>query len=69
MVMFIYREEYYLEKSEPEIGTDKHLQWQESLGKALNVAEVIVGKQRHGPVGVVKLRFDPKLTRFDDLKT
>lgn len=69
VVMFIYREEYYLEKSEPEIGTDKHLQWQESLGKALNVAEVIIGKQRHGPVGVVKLRFDPKLTRFDDLKT
>jgi len=69
VVMFIYREEYYLEKSEPEVGTDKHMQWQESLGKALNVAEVIIGKQRHGPVGVVKLRFDPKLTKFEDLKS
>lgn len=67
VVMFIYREEYYLDKAEPEVGTDKHLQWQESLGKAVNVAEVILGKQRHGPVGTVKLSFDPKLTRFDDL--
>lgn len=66
VVMFIYREEYYLEKSEPEVGTDKHMEWQESLSKALNVAEVIIGKQRHGPVGVVKLRFDPKLTKFED---
>lgn len=69
VVMFIYREEYYLEKNEPEVGTDKHLQWQESLAKALNLAEVIIGKQRHGPVGVVKLRFDPKLTRFEDVRT
>ncbi|MEQ1717244.1 MAG: DnaB-like helicase C-terminal domain-containing protein, partial [Hyphomicrobium sp.] len=69
VVMFIYREEYYLDKAEPEVGTDKHMHWQESLAKAVNVAEVIIGKQRHGPVGTVKLSFDPKLTRFDDLKT
>jgi replicative DNA helicase len=69
VVMFIYREEYYLEKSEPEVGTDRHLEWQEQLSKALNVAEVIIGKQRHGPVGIVKLRFDPKLTKFEDLKS
>jgi replicative DNA helicase len=69
VVMFIYREEYYLDKAEPEVGTDKHMQWQEQLAKALNTAEVIIGKQRHGPVGTVKLSFDPKFTRFDDQKT
>lgn len=67
VVMFIYREEYYLSRTEPEVGTEKHLEWQERMSKAHNIAETIVAKQRHGPIGTVKLFFDPNLTRFSDL--
>ncbi|MCD8496952.1 MAG: replicative DNA helicase [Alphaproteobacteria bacterium] len=67
VVMFIYREEYYLSRTEPEVGTEKHLEWQERMAKAHNIAETIVAKQRHGPIGTVKLFFDPNLTRFSDL--
>ncbi|HRQ60759.1 MAG TPA: replicative DNA helicase, partial [Alphaproteobacteria bacterium] len=67
VVMFIYREEYYLSRTEPEVGTEKHLEWQERMGKAHNIAETIVAKARHGPIGTVKLFFDPNLTRFSDL--
>lgn len=68
VVMFVYREEYYLSRSEPEPGTDKHLSWQEKMATAHNVAETIVAKQRHGPVGTVRLFFDGNLTRFSDLE-
>lgn len=67
VVMFIYREEYYLSRAEPEVGTDKHLEWQERMDRAHNVAETIVAKQRHGPIGTVRLFFDSNLTRFSDL--
>ncbi len=67
VVMFIYREEYYLSRTEPEVGTEKHLEWQDRMGKAHNVAETIIAKQRHGPIGTVKLYFDSNLTRFSDL--
>ena len=66
-VMFIYREEYYLSRTEPEVGTEKHLEWQDRMANAHNVAETIVAKQRHGPIGTVKLYFDSNLTRFSDL--
>ncbi len=67
VVMFVYREEYYLHRTEPEPGTEKHMQWQESCERARNIAECIIAKQRHGPIGTVKLHFDPNLTRFSDL--
>jgi replicative DNA helicase len=67
VVMFVYREEYYLERLQPDTGTAKHNEWQEKMDKAYRVAEVIIGKQRHGPVGVAKLRFEPELTKFDNL--
>ena len=67
-VMFVYREEYYLARTEPEPGTEKHLTWQESMDRAHNVGECIVAKARHGPIGGVKLYFDPNLTRFSDLE-
>lgn len=67
VVMFVYREEYYLARTEPEAGTDKHLSWQESMEKAHNVGECIVAKARHGPIGTVRMYFDPNLTRFSDL--
>lgn len=67
VVMFIYREEYYLSRTEPDVGTEKHLEWQDRMGRAHNISETIVAKARHGPIGTVKLYFDPNLTRFSDL--
>ena len=66
-VMFVYREEYYLSRTEPEPGTEKHMKWQESMERAHNIGECIVAKQRHGPIGTVKMYFDPNVTRFSDL--
>lgn len=67
VVMFVYREEYYLSRTEPEPGTEKHMTWQESMERAHNVGECIVAKARHGPIGGVKMHFNPDLTRFSDL--
>ncbi len=67
VVMFVYREEYYLHRAEPEPGTDKHLQWQEKCERALNVGEAIIAKARHGPIGSVRMHFDGNVTRFSDL--
>jgi len=68
VVMFVYREEYYLSRSMPDIEDgEKYMKWQEKMERAANVAEVIVAKQRHGPIGIEHLFFDPNLTRFTDL--
>ncbi len=67
MVMFVYREAYYLGRAEPRENTPEHLAWQEDLDKIQHVAEVIIGKQRHGPIGTVKLHFNSNLTKFDNL--
>ena len=67
VVMFVYREEYYLSRTEPEPGTEKHMKWQESMERAHNIGECIVAKQRHGPIGTVKMFFDANLTKFSDL--
>lgn len=67
VVMFVYREEYYLHRAEPEIGSEKHMQWQEACERALNIGECIVAKARHGPIGTVRMHFDGHLTRFSDL--
>ena len=56
MVLFIYREEYYLKNKEPKEGTPEHLAWQEEMEKVHGRAEVIIGKQRHGPTGTVQLQ-------------
>jgi replicative DNA helicase len=66
VVMFIYRQEYYLARGEPELGTEEHEKWQMKMEEVHNLAEVIVGKQRHGPTGTVKLVFTGELTRFSD---
>ena len=66
VVMFIYREEYYLERHEPEGGTDEHAKWNEKMHKFHNIAEVYIGKQRHGPIGKVELHFEAELTKFSD---
>ena len=67
VVMFVYREEYYLSRTEPEPGTEKHMQWQESMERAHNVGECIIAKARHGPIGGVRMYFDPNVTRFSNL--
>ncbi len=72
VVMFIYREEYYLERSEPQQRADetsdrfneRYNRWQERYEKAAGLADVIVAKQRHGPIGRVGLKFEPETTRF-----
>lgn len=68
VVLFVYREEYYLSRQEPaDKGTDKHQQWEKRMEESHNVAETIISKQRHGPIGTVRLHFNPTLTRFGDL--
>src|SRR5579859_2237548 len=67
VVMFIYREAYYLGRLEPRDNTPEHLEWTEKLDQIRNVAEIIIGKQRHGPIGTVKLHYDENITKFSDL--
>ena len=75
VVMFIYREEYYLRRDQPEQRLEesvdhfdeRYTRWREKFEKSTNKAEVIVAKQRHGPVGHINLRFEHQTTKFDDL--
>ncbi len=67
VVMFVFREEYYVERAKPPEGTDKFSLWQADMERCVGTAEVIVGKQRHGPVGTVKLSFENQFTRFGNL--
>jgi replicative DNA helicase len=67
VVLFLYREEYYLQNKEPRPGTPEHEKWQTEMDLAHGKAEVIIGKQRHGPTGAVELQFEAAITRFSDL--
>jgi len=68
MVMFVFREEYYKEKEAPgESDIEKYAQWQQDMASLYGKAELIIGKQRHGPVGTIKLAFEKSVTRFSDL--
>lgn len=67
VVMFIYRDEYYEARKEPEAGTEKYAVWQERMEAIQNQADIIIAKQRHGPIGTVKLFFDARFTHFGDL--
>jgi replicative DNA helicase len=67
VVMFVFREEYYLKNKEPRIGTEEHFKWQAEMEAVHAKAEVIIGKQRHGPTGSVPLHFEANVTRFSDL--
>jgi replicative DNA helicase len=67
VVLFVYRESYYLERAEPREGSDEHIAWMRQVDEVRNQAEVIIGKQRHGPIGKVKLFFDSRYTRFGNL--
>ncbi|MGJ3265252.1 MAG: replicative DNA helicase, partial [Salinarimonas sp.] len=67
VVMFVYRDEYYLQNREPKPGTSEHIEWQAEMDRAHGKAEVIIGKQRHGPTGTVQLSFEANITRFGNL--
>jgi replicative DNA helicase len=68
VVMFVYREEYYLSREEPPMDkADAYAKWQADMDRAMNVAEVIIAKHRNGPIGNVKMRFDGNLTQFSSL--
>ncbi|MGB6541577.1 MAG: replicative DNA helicase [Xanthobacteraceae bacterium] len=69
VVLFVYREEYYLENKKPHEGTAEFADWHKKITEAHGKAEVIVGKQRHGPTGPVELQFEAEVTRFFDLET
>ena len=67
VVLFIYREEYYLKNKEPREGTPEHITWIGEMEKVHGRAEIIIGKQRHGPTGTVQLSFEGQYTRFGNL--
>jgi len=67
VVIFVYREEYYLANKEPRVGTPEYEKWQLDMSLVHGKAEVIIAKQRHGPTGMVELQFEGQFTRFSDL--
>jgi len=68
VVLFLYREEYYLERRKPdESEAEKFTKWQEKMEKVHGTAEIIIAKQRHGPTGTVEVQFNGNLTRFSNL--
>ncbi len=67
VVMFVYREEYYLERKQPKLGSIEHAEWQSKMNDVNGLADIILGKQRHGPTGVIKVEFEGIYTKFKDL--
>ena len=67
VVMFVYREAYYLERKQPKLGSIEHAEWQSKMNDVNGLADIILGKQRHGPTGVVKVEFEGIYTKFKDL--
>ena len=68
VVMFVFREAYYLQGKEPRPATVDHAEWQAKMNDISHLAEIIIGKQRHGPTGNVMLEFEAMFTKFKDLQ-
>ena len=68
VVMFVYRESYYLRSKEPRPATVEHAEWQAKMNEVSHLAELIIGKQRHGPTGNISLEFEEMFTKFKDLQ-
>ena len=68
VVMFVFREAYYIGRKEPQPNTVDHAEWLNKMNEVANRAEIIIGKQRHGPTGNVFLEFEPEFTRFKDIQ-
>ena len=69
VVMFVYRESYYLKSKEPRPATVEHAEWQAKMNEVSHLAELIISKQRHGPTGNITLEFEEMFTKFKDLQT
>ncbi len=69
VVMFVYREAYYLQRKEPRAATVEHAEWQAKMNEVAHLAQLIIGKQRHGPIGNVTLEFEERFTKFKDTQT
>ena len=67
VVMFVYRESYYLERKQPKLGSIEYAEWQSKMNDVNGLADIILGKQRHGPTGTVKVEFEGIYTKFKDL--
>ena len=68
VVMFVYREAYYLERKEPTLGSIEHSEWQQKMDEISRLADIMISKQRHGPTGNVKVEFEAMYTKFKDLE-
>ncbi len=68
VVMFVYREAYYLQGKEPRPATVEHAEWQAKMNEVSHLAELIISKQRHGPTGNITLEFEEMFTKFKDLQ-
>jgi len=68
VVMFVFREAYYLERKEPRPATVEHAEWQAKMNEVSNLAEIMISKQRHGPTGNVMLEFEAMFTKFRDIQ-
>jgi replicative DNA helicase len=67
VVMFVFREEYYLANKKPREGTEEFFKWEADMARVHGKAEIIIGKQRHGPTGTVDVQFEAEVTRFSNL--
>ncbi len=68
VVMFVFREAYYQERKEPNLGSIEHAEWQQKMNEISNLAEIMISKQRHGPTGNVKVEFEAMYTKFKDIE-
>ena len=67
IVMFVFRESYYLQNKEPTVGSIEHAEWQTKMNEISHLADIMISKQRHGPTGNVKVEFEAMYTKFKDL--
>ena len=68
VVLFVFREEYYEEKKQPKLGSIEYAEWQSKMSDIAGLAEILIGKQRHGPTGNIQVEFG-MYTKFKDLKS
>ena len=68
VVMFVFREAYYLERKEPTLGSIEHAEWRQKMDEISTLADIMIGKQRHGPTGNVKVEFEAMYTTFKNLE-
>ena len=69
VVLFVFREEYYEEKKQPKLGSIEYAEWQSKMSDIAGLAEILIGKQRHGPTGNIQVEFEGMYTKFKDLKS